>query len=296
MKAALVILLLGIVCAFCDTPVNTVHPTPGHPVDIPEKVRPLPNRIRITFDGFDNDGWITSTPEFVPLSTLEDSPPGCSFSPVYASNSTKDRQLCSRKASRVPQIAHPQVRTLNERTIEVSVYDRPQSHKAKCKLTWNKFLAGYDLKIYYVLIDNGQSGVIEVTSCEAVATESSVSQDKEIFLESRELILDGTLHFRTTIILLLLMVLSMAMCCACTFFFACLCSKMCRKTSRRPQRSDVENVELEQMPQGKSSEQPVQAPVYIPYYMINPYNAHMFAGQPQQGEQTFVMLNPPQQT
>jgi len=156
-------------------------------------------------------------------------------------------------------------------------------------------LAGYDLQIHYLWVDHIEVPFIEVKSCKAEAIESSVPlKSSDMFTDSRELVLDEKINFLATVLSLSLMALAMTMCCcACTFCATCLCFKICGKSQRQARREDVENVEMEQMPQAKS-EQPAQVPVYIPYYMINPYSAPMFSAQ-QQGEQTFVMPNAPQQ-
>jgi len=304
MKVVFALLLLGILCVYC----HKHHPTPGGTPPPPTDASPSPvpvapaqkmhNRMRVLFDGQDHDGFLF---DCASTSSLEDSPAGCAAPPqhVMATNSTKVKQLCSRKCKLdITNYALLSIKELTHKVnIEVSSYDQPHSHHAKCQLTWNadSYLAGYDLKIHYLWVDHIEVPFIEVKSCEAVAIESPTPlKQGDVFLDSRELILDEKINFLATVLSLSLMALALTMCCcACTFCATCLCFKACGQKSRRQAR-DVENMELEEMPQGKSVDASApQVPVYIPYYMINPYSAPMFTQQ--NGETTYVMPNAPQQ-
>jgi hypothetical protein len=317
MKAILVLLLIGALCVFSHKHQSS-PPSPGaasgsaappttsssndKPIaTVPHKVH---NRVLVTFDGQDHDGWMF----LCPIAQLEDSPAGCAATPtpIMASNSTKAKQLCNRKCKLSPSSSAllELAEVKHSVKIEVSSYDQPHSHHAKCELTWSadKYLAGYDLKIHYLWVDHIEVPFIEIKKCEAEAIESPTPlKSGDMFVDSRELILDDKINFLATVLSLTLLALAMAMCCcACTFLATCVCFKLCAgKSSKRARRSaarrDAENVEMAEMPVSKSVDVSAapQVPVYIPYYMINPYSASMFAQQ--QGEQTFVMPNAPQQ-
>lgn len=317
MKAILALLLLGALCVLChkhpqSSPPSTgvssgsagslppVTASSGSDATVPHKVH---NRVRVTFDGQDHDGWM-----FVcPTAQLEDSPIGCAAypTPIMASNSTKTKQLCARKCKLSPSsTAVLELADIKHSVkIDVSSFDQPHAHHAKCELKWSadKHLVGYDLQVHYLWVDHIETPFIEIKSCQATPVESDTPlKSGEVFEDTRELILDEKINFLATVLALSLMALAMALCCcACTFCTTCLCFKLCAtKSSKRARRArrDAENVEMSEMPVAKSADDvsaAPQVPVYIPYYMINPYSASMFAQQ--QGEQTFVMPNAPQQ-
>jgi len=274
------------------------------------------NRIRIQFDGQDHQGWLLDCFE----AQMEDSPTGCSAFPhhVVSSNTNHNRQECARKC----QLNDQQIQFLNEKETKKSIkieaweFDQKHSHHAICELNWNTFLVGYNLQVHYLWVDHVETPFLEVKSCKAQAIESTTPlQTGDQFIATRELILDERINFLATVLSLSLMILAFTLlCCAMTCCVTCLCLKACegskmkRRNLRRARRnatkaaaktreSDLEMNEMKttipQQTVPSTGVAPSQVPMYIPYYMFNPYSAGQVYQQ-SNGEQTFVMPNAPQ--
>jgi len=227
-------------------------------------IKKIHNQIKVEIKNSDNpQGWL-----FNCQSELEDSPPGCTLSDMYAQNETVP-QFCARKCA----VGANGVQIAFAQPIEFEVYEMSDkySRHATCKLNWEDglFLIGYDLDIHYFWVDHPTEPFVKVISCLAKPiTSTTPMQNTDQFIETRNLYMDRRFNYLLGLLVMLLMILTAGLCCcAFTCCVTCLCVRAC--SNNKPKRPINKNKKQEITFQAPPQQIPNN---YMPYFIVNPYN------------------------